>query len=322
VTPEITLVVASHARALRLRWLLNALEEQTLERSRWELVVVHDNAGEETEQLLRGHPLAEAGVLRHHRLAVGTGTPAVQRNTGWRDARAPLVAFTDDDCRPDPAWLERMLSVADENPGAIVQGATRPEPHEAALLVAPRTRTLHVDPPAWEVPTCNVVYPRALLERSGGFDEAFPGAAGEDTDLAERARALGADLVAAPEAVVYHAVEAYSLRDMARLTWKWRDLPLVVKRHPHLRSRAPLGVFWKHSHWRLLLALAGVAGARRVPPLALLTLPYLRHAAFVHGRRPAAVGRAVIELPSRTAIDLVEIAAVTSGSVRHRTPVL
>jgi GT2 family glycosyltransferase len=321
-SPQVTVVVASHARALRLRWLLNALEEQTLERSAWELVVVHDNAGEETERLLHEHPLAQDGTLRHHRLTPGTGTPARQRNHGWRDARAPLVAFTDDDCRADPRWLQELLAAATAAPGSIVQGTTTPEPHEAAILVAPRTRTLTVTPPSWQAPTCNVLYPRALLERVGGFDEAFPGAAGEDTDLAERARATGAALVAAPDARIFHAVEAMSLRQAARLTWKWRDLPLVVKRHPHLRANAIANVFWKHAHWRLLLAVAGLLASLRFRPAALLLLAYLRHALFVHGRRPGAVARAVVELPSRAIVDAVEIAAVVDGSVRHRTVVL
>ena len=322
MTPEVTVVVASHARALRLRWLLNALEDQTLQRGRWELVVVHDNAGEETESLLSSHPLRDVGTLRHHRLPVGTGTPARQRNHGWRDARAPLVAFTDDDCRPDSRWLAELLDVAASSPGAIVQGTTRPDPHEQAILVAPRTRTLHVDPPAWHAPTCNILYPRAVLERVGGFDQAFPGAAGEDTDLAERAQATGAELVAASGAIVFHAVEAFSLPAMARMTWKWRDLPLVVKRHPHLRSGTHRRIFWKHSHSKLLLGLGGLAIATAWRPAALLCAPYLRHALFVHGRRPRALARGVAELPSRTAIDLVEIAALTSGSVRHRTPFL
>src|SRR5215208_455548 len=86
---EISVVVPSHERPLRLRWLLNALEEQTLDRARWELVVVHDCRGEATAELLRTHPLAAAGVLRTRRLPEGTGTPARQRNVGWRMARAP-----------------------------------------------------------------------------------------------------------------------------------------------------------------------------------------------------------------------------------------
>src|ERR687884_502693 len=95
--PELSVVVPSHERALRLRWLLNALEEQTFDRDRFEVVVIHDSR-DSTEQLLQEHPLARAGVLRHRRLEPGTGTPARQRNVGWQTARAPLIAFTDDDC--------------------------------------------------------------------------------------------------------------------------------------------------------------------------------------------------------------------------------
>jgi len=320
--PAISVVVPSHGRPLRLRWLLNALEEQAGPRAGWEVVVVTDDAGEETAALLRSHPLARAGVLRHHRLAPGTGTPARQRNVGWRNARAPLVAFTDDDCRPDPGWLQALADGAARAPGAIVQGATRPDPYELAVLTAPRTRTLQVEPPLRECPTCNVLYPRALLERLGGFDEAFRGPAGEDTDLAERAREAGARLEPAPAALVFHAVEAFSLPAMLRLTWKWRAVPLLLRRHPDLRRRAFLGLFWKRSHPRLLLALAGLLAARRSRPAGLLALPYLRSALTVHGHGPAGVVRASAELPSRAAVDAAEVVTIACGSVRHRTPLL
>src|SRR4051795_3420857 len=83
-TPEVSVVVASHDRPVRLRWLLNALEEQTLAPGRWEVIVAHDS-GADTETLLRSHPLARAGGLRHLRLAPGTG-PAAKRNAAWRAA--------------------------------------------------------------------------------------------------------------------------------------------------------------------------------------------------------------------------------------------
>jgi len=163
-----------------------------------------------------------------------------------------------------------------------------------------------------------VMYPRAALEAVEGFDERFPGPAGEDTDLAERVRAsTGADLVAVPDAIVFHAVEAYGWRAWARLLWKWQHLPFVVRRHPHLRERGAFRVFWKHAHWKLLLALVGLRLGR---PGLLLALPYLRHAALVHGRR--GIPRAVVELPSRAFGDFVEIAAVTKGSLRYRTVLL
>ena len=108
----VSVVVASHGRHLRLLWLLNALDEQTLDRSEWDLVVVHDYDQETAERVLERHPLSQAGVLRQIAIAPGTGSPARQRNLGWRAARGELVAFTDDDCRPEPDWLERMVAVA------------------------------------------------------------------------------------------------------------------------------------------------------------------------------------------------------------------
>ena len=88
---------------------------------------------------------------------------------------------------------------------------------------------------------------------------------GEDIDLSLRARAAGARLVGAPDAVVSHAVEAFTLPDFVRRNVRWRHLAYVVSRHPRLRRDCVLGVFWKPSHLTRLLALAGLAGAAARP---------------------------------------------------------
>jgi glycosyltransferase involved in cell wall biosynthesis len=317
--PEVSVVVPSHERPLRLRWLLNALEEQTLDRSRWELVVVHDSLGDATEALLESHPLKLDGVLRHRRLDAGTGTPARQRNVGWQMARAPLIAFTDDDCRPEPGWLAALLETAAKHPGAIVQGAVRPDPYETDLMRATHFRTLEVDPPGPFAQTANILYPRPLLETTGGFDELLPTAAGEDTELAMRARAAGAGYVGQADAVVNHAVEAYGLRAYLRLAWKWRHLPLVVKRHSEIRKLYKFGVFWRPGHMWLVVAVAGLAAAPVSRRSALLALPYANDLLGRRGRNPRARLRAATEVPGRVAVDAVELAGLAWGSVRHRT---
>jgi GT2 family glycosyltransferase len=315
--PQVSVVVASHERPLRLRWLLNALDEQTLDREQWELIVVHDSRSSETADLLDTHPLAEAGTLRHFRLQPGTGLPGVQRNVGWRNACAPLVAFTDDDCRPQRRWLEELLAVAHGNPGAFVQGRVEPDPFELEIMRAPHARTIEVpDPPGPFAQTCNMLYPRVLLERLGGFVEQL--ASGEDTDLAERARAAGAGYVGAPEAIVYHAVESSTLLGAIRRTSRWQHLAYVVKHHPHVRERLELRIFWRPSHMLMTLALAGLA-TRRPAIAAGFSVPYVhgqlgRRGTHVRGRI-----RAALELPGRAAIDLAEIAALARGSVRYRT---
>jgi GT2 family glycosyltransferase len=313
VTPAVAVAIASHDRPLRLRWLLNALEEQTLERARFEVVVCFDDRGEEAARMLAAHPLAPRAL----RLAPGPG-PSAKRNAAWRAARAPLVAFTDDDCRPPAEWLERLLAAADAHPGAVVQGATRPDPDELALFLrAPHARSQAIDPPTDWGQTCNIAYPRALLDRLGGFDEALPVAAGEDTDLLQRARRAGARQVAAPEAVTFHAVEVEALPRRARQLWRWQHTAYVVKRHPQLRRAFPLGVFWKRRHATLALAVAGAATRRPV-----LALPYVADALPRYGASPRGVARAISELPGAALADAIEMAACARGSVRYRTVLL
>ncbi|MCW3066919.1 MAG: hyaD, partial [Solirubrobacterales bacterium] len=237
--PEIAVAVASHGRPLRLRWLLNALEEQTLRD--FEVVVCHDS-DEETEGLVREHPLARAGVLRHVRLPPGTGSVGRQRNVAWREARADWVAFTDDDCRPPREWLERLLAACRAQPGgaAVVQGTTKPDPDELGLVRCTGWRSQDIDPPVPAAQGCNIAYPRALLEALAGFDESLEG--GEDTELAARAAESGAPLAAAPDALTYHAIDVVPLVRTLRSAWRFRDLPGVVAHHPRLRDPYPLGI--------------------------------------------------------------------------------
>jgi len=179
-----------------------------------------------------------------------------------------------------------------------------------------------VSPPVPWAQTCNIVYPRDVLERTAGFDESLPVAAGEDTDLALRARDVGTAYVAAPEMETHHAVEGGSLRGRVRDSWRWQHLPFVVRRHPEVRRELPLGVFWKPAHARLPLAIAGLAGARRFPPAALLALPWAAAALPSYGSGARGRLRAVSELPGRLVVDTAELAALARGSVRYRTVLL
>jgi GT2 family glycosyltransferase len=247
----------------------------------------------------------------------------VQRNAGWRAARSDLIAFTDDDCRPEPDWLARLLEAARANPGAIVQGATRPDPFEADVMKwAPRARSIEEnDPPGPHAQTCNILYPHAALEAVDGFDELIR-TAGEDLDLAARVRATGAAYVGAPEAVVYHAVDTFSLLGAVRFNKRWETLPLVFKRHPELREQLEYGVFWKRRHAYLPAAIAGAALHRREPLLALLAVPYVLHALPHRGAHPMGRVRAVAELAGRAVVDASEMWTMAKGSVRYRTLML
>jgi glycosyltransferase involved in cell wall biosynthesis len=315
---DISVVVPSHDRPLRLRWLLNALEQQTLAADRWELIVGHDSAGEETDELLRTHPLARKVSVRSVRLPPGSAPPGRNRNAAWRLAQAPVIVFTDDDCRPPADWLERALAAAERHPGAIVQGATGPDTAEEIIgKHAPHVHTQSIWPPQPWAQACNIIYPASVLERTGGFPEDMY--VGEDTALAETARAQGVEYVGAREVVTYHAVIELSLLDRLRGVWRWRDLPLLIRRHPRLRQEFPLYVFWKREHAFLPLAVLGWGQMKRRRLAVTLMLPYLVHVVpKKHSQFPRGRTRAALEVPGWTLIYLAEFAALAWGSIKHR----
>jgi glycosyltransferase involved in cell wall biosynthesis len=207
--PDVSVVVSTFNRAPLLGPLLDGLRAQTLDRDRFEVVIVDDGSTDETAAVLerevaRGE--LDLNVIRRPRNAGLT----VGREVGWRAARAGVLAFTDDDCEPAPDWLERGLAAVRSNPGALVQGRVLPRRSDFERMSPwrrPFTRTLDIPAPDPHVQTANVFYPREVLERIGGMDIAeFEHYPGEDADLAWRAIDSGAEVVFEPGVLGQHAI--------------------------------------------------------------------------------------------------------------------
>lgn len=309
--PSVTVVVATRNRAERLSRLLDALDAQTIGRDAFELIVIDDGSTDRTPQVLDGR------VDRAIRHDVSTG-PAIARQAGWKAASGSLIAFTDDDCRPEAEWLERALVAHTAAPKAIVQGQTRPDPDEAHDLVDPLSRSIRVNGLGPFFQTCNVFYPRDLLERVGGFDPTIPRPSVEDADLAMRALATGCGAVYAEDAIVNHAVEIQTLRNAVRGAKRWASLVPLVDRHPRLRHAFPWrGYVWRETHARLIIALAGIAMAgltgRKV--FLLWAVPYL---SLRNGWYPAGMLKTFRSLPKLVPVDLAEVGVLVDASVRER----
>lgn len=319
--PEVAVAVPTRDRPLRLRWLLNALSDQTLPHERFEVIVAHDSSSPEVERLLQTHQLHQQGVLRHFSFPRATKMAGAKRNVAWRAARAMYVLFTDDDCRPAPDWLEQALLAWRTNPGVIIQGTTIPDPQESVILrSAPWAHTVLINPPTTWAETCNIGYPRALLERLEGFDEERR--VGEDSDLALRAAAQGVQVVPVHAMLVRHAVQERSLPAAVRSQARWEDMAWLVKRHPQARRSMYGRIWWVPEHAALALAIAGLLLLRRTPAAALLSAPWLSRSLRHRGHTPRGVARSISELPGRAAIDGAGILALARASVRNRTVLL
>ena len=230
-----SVVIPTKDRETRLAFALEALAAQSLDRGRFEVVVVR-----------APHPAGTAlcespAGLNVRFLDSPVAAPAAQRNLGWRAASAQLVAFTDDDCRPSAQWLEALVNAAGGDK-LMLQGRTEPDPDEEHLYWGLARSWSITRENGWYA-TCNMAYPRALLERVGGFDEAFPAAWGEDTDLGLRARGMGARQRYVDEALTWHAVLPRSLPAALREARRRDATVTVVARHPEHRSELHRGYF-------------------------------------------------------------------------------
>ncbi|MDW8234935.1 MAG: glycosyltransferase family 2 protein, partial [Roseiflexaceae bacterium] len=122
---------------------------------------------------------------------------------------------------------------------------------------------------AW-APSLNLCIQRALFQRSGGFDERFPGAAGEDTDLSLRLRAAGVRILFEPGARVIHRHR----RETPRAVWE------------HLRAFGRVqATIWRR-HTRLMPPPFPLERLRSLAPALRVMAPMLAiHDVINLGRR-------------------------------------
>jgi glycosyltransferase involved in cell wall biosynthesis len=311
--PTVSVVAATHNRSDRLRRLLESLRAQTFRD--FEVVICDDASSDDTQAVLAA---ADGLDLRSLRNAT-SGGPSKARNAAWRVARGRLIAFTDDDCEVSPGWLEAGVRAWGGDPDRFVQGPVGPIAAERDRLGA-FSYTIVIEGPTRNYETANIFYPRDLLERVGGFDEAFP-RVGEDTDLGWRARAAGGVPVFEPAAKVEHAVVEIGARGYLRRLWAWSDSIHAYKRHPGLRKHLHEGIFWNPSHYLLVRAIVGLLLLRKrwAWPLALWLGKWFLSWELAESRKHAGTPWLA---PWWVVRDVVETAACARGSLRYRVLVL
>ena len=189
-------------------------------RERLEVVVV-DDGGRADLGPVRARAPAELTVSLIRR---EPGGPAAARNTGADAAQGDLLAFTDDDCLPERAWLRELSATLAEAPGAGCGGRTlnalpaNPFSEGSAYIQELVYAHYNANPEAARFfASNNLAVPRDAFRELGGFDaRRFPRAS-EDRDFCDRWLASGRVLRYAPGAVVHHAREL--------------DLPGFVRQH-------------------------------------------------------------------------------------------
>ena len=202
--PRISVVVPTHGRPELLRTCLAHVVRQDLAPTEFEIVVVDDGSPEPVNarnaEVVQRVAAAHPRLAIHYLLSSRNRGPAAARNRGWRKARAPVIAFTDDDTRPQRDWLRNGLAALARHEAVagriVVPLPSEPTDYERDAAGLERASFV----------TANAFVKRALLEAVGGFDERFSLAWREDADLEFELRARGARIGRAHDAVVVHPV--------------------------------------------------------------------------------------------------------------------
>lgn len=225
---RVSVVVPTRNRFASLERCLCGLQEQSLDQSQFEVIVVDNGSTDCT----RASVARMQEVMPQLRYAFeGTPGAARARNTGIDLARADIVAFVDDDAVPAARWLTALLDGYARWPQAgVLSGRTelrfntrRPswlhrdlETWYSARDLGPAPRLLATELP-WGV---NASLRRDAALDVGGFDVGVGGTGGrwlfnEDIDFFARVRDAGHVIAYVPDALVLHDV------DPVRVSHRW-----------------------------------------------------------------------------------------------------
>jgi GT2 family glycosyltransferase len=282
---------------------LDALELQTLKPA--QLIVIDNGSTDGTVEMLRARGID---------VIVQLGSLGLARQVAVDRCTSELLAWTDSDCRPRPAWLAELVSAASSG-AAVVQGRTVAED-------APRprwSRTLEIDRWTDIYECCNLLYRVDVLREVGGFDTSI-GFFGEDTAPGWRIRRVHGQGVFAPDAVVEHAVTYPGLQWHLRRGLRYAVWPRLVREFPEMREVLfHKGVFLNRHRPPVAMAAAGLVAAVAVEsPLPLLAaLPWLYH------RRPSRSGTdGLLDSFAGLAFDAAVSVGLAAGAVKERRVVL
>jgi GT2 family glycosyltransferase len=213
VAPIVSVIVPTFNRTDAAIACLQALCEQTLAPDRFEIILVDDGSPQPLEPVLRNwiNTFSQRNLPIIRVLRQENAGPATARNHGVTEALGEWIAFTDDDCRPLPNWLEALVDAAKQHSDALIAGSTFngfPQNLYAEtnqLILELVYEYFNKDPQdAIFYASNNWLCRRQSFLDLDGFDRSFRRAGGEDRDYCDRWRLSGRRIVFQETARVEH----------------------------------------------------------------------------------------------------------------------
>jgi glucosyl-dolichyl phosphate glucuronosyltransferase len=235
---KITVILCTYNRCKILAKALESISTSILPSEvAWEVLVVDNNSRDQTREVAEKFCSRFPGRFRY--LFEPRPGKSYALNTGIREARGSVLAFTDDDVLVEPTWLQNLNAALEDGKWAGVGGRVLPEQTFSPPRWIPLKDRYALAPlavfapdieagPLSEAPFgANMAFEKQLFERYGGFRTDLgprPGSEirSEDTEFGDRLLAAGELLFYEPSAIVYHSVPPGRVRKGYFLAW-WFD---------------------------------------------------------------------------------------------------
>ena len=208
----VSVVVSTHNRQEDLRAALRSLLHQVGGAS-YEVLIVDNNSSDDTRAVVEGAMESSPVPLTYlfePRQGVSYG-----RNAGILQARAPIIAITDDDCRPDPEWIASIVRAFEKHPdvdcigGRVVPAWPDDVPSWfTGLQAGPlaicdhgnEDRPVDAEHAALCLLTANLAVRRTAFEKVGMFSTEYP--RGQDREIQLRMWRAGCRGLYVPDLMV------------------------------------------------------------------------------------------------------------------------
>jgi hypothetical protein len=223
---KLSILIASYNRSSSLLSSLRELTRQAVpEGIDLEVVIVDNNSTDETKNVVALFVGKNPCRFRYF-LETSQGKSAAL-NKGILEAKGEILAFTDDDCLPNPDWVATIVSefAADPSLGAIGGRVELYDKQDKPVSIRTCTQRTQISTPSQLFSLligCNMAVRRGVCEKVKKFDTSLgPGKrarALEDMDFLYRIYKQGFRMLYSPAVLVFHNHGRKSDADVQSLT--------------------------------------------------------------------------------------------------------
>ncbi len=121
MTLKISAIICTHNRDRYLGLAIDSLLTQSLPASDFEIIVIDNASTDRTKAIVEARGLG-ANADRFHYIYESKLGLSTARNTGAQAAKAPIIAYLDDDAVASPQWLEELLTAYDQDEKLAIAG--------------------------------------------------------------------------------------------------------------------------------------------------------------------------------------------------------